>query len=113
MAEVTQADKDWAVDMAHALGLTAEQFTSGAADVLVKLAAEQRGERQKPESTAATVVTPEMRRLVIGIDAGSAEDTAIVALVQGAGHVIKFRILPPGASDADLMRAISQMSGKQ
>lgn len=48
MAEVTQADKDWAVDVAHALGLTAEQFTSGAADVLVQAAARHREQAVKP-----------------------------------------------------------------
>lgn len=35
VAPAFQTDKDAAVNLAHALGLSAEQFTSGAADILV------------------------------------------------------------------------------
>ncbi|MDE2434756.1 MAG: hypothetical protein KGM49_00715 [Sphingomonadales bacterium] len=36
MVEVTQADKDRSAELAHALGISCEDFTSGAADVLVR-----------------------------------------------------------------------------
>lgn len=39
MVEVTDADKEIAAELAHALGMTAEEFTSGACDVLVQFAA--------------------------------------------------------------------------
>lgn len=42
VVEVTQADRDAAVDTAHALGLSAEEFTSGAADILVQALARHR-----------------------------------------------------------------------
>lgn len=40
--EVTEADKDKSVELAHSLGLTAEEFTSGAADILVQAFARHR-----------------------------------------------------------------------
>lgn len=42
MVEVQQADKEIAAELAHALGMTAEEFTSGACDVLVQIAARHR-----------------------------------------------------------------------
>lgn len=42
LVEVTQGDKDRAVEIAHALGMSAEDFTSGAADVLVQHCARHR-----------------------------------------------------------------------
>lgn len=39
MVEVTEDDKEIAAELAHALGMTAEEFTSGACDVLVQIAA--------------------------------------------------------------------------
>ena len=42
MVEVTEDDKEIAAELAHALGMTAEEFTSGACDVLVQIAARHR-----------------------------------------------------------------------
>ena len=42
MVEVTEDDREIAAELAHALGMTAEEFTSGACDVLVQIAARHR-----------------------------------------------------------------------
>lgn len=42
MVEVTEDDKEIAAELAHALGMTAEEFTSVACDVLVQIAARHR-----------------------------------------------------------------------
>lgn len=48
MTEVTQADREAAAELAHALGISCEDFTSGAADVLVQAFARHRiAEREK------------------------------------------------------------------
>ena len=42
MVEVTEDDREIAAELAHALGMTAEEFTSGACDVLVQILARHR-----------------------------------------------------------------------
>lgn len=58
MVEILQADREAAVELAHALGMTCEDFTSGACDVLVqalarhRLSAEHRGYLRAVEDAA-------------------------------------------------------------
>ena len=58
MVEVTQEDdREIAAELAHALGMTAEEFTSGACDVLVQIAARHRqaGVQQGLDMAAAYI----------------------------------------------------------
>jgi len=56
---VADADKDRAADIAHALGLSSEQFTSGAADILVQHLRDHRltAERETREACARIAET--------------------------------------------------------
>lgn len=56
--EVTDADKDASAELAHALGMTADEFTSGGADILVKAMRDHRvlGEQRGYDRAIAEVV---------------------------------------------------------
>lgn len=79
MVEVTDADKEIAAELAHALGMTAEEFTSGACDVLVQFAARHRqaGVQQGLDMAAAYIQANygfDKRRLIPAIRKLGAND---------------------------------------
>lgn len=99
--EVTQADKDASADLAHAIGMTCEEFTGGGADILVQAFARHRLTAWNARTQAELVEALRDVRETLALVAKPAHldpDKHFTSQVQGLGDAFGYGALMACAS---------------